>query len=336
MSNLSKENVTIGLTLAGAMTPAGLGISTIIPLVKAGYIDYLISTGANLYHDLHFALKYPLYESFTTQHDDKKLHKKGIIRIYDILFSADTLYDTDAFIRSLLKATPFQKTMSTSEFHYLIGKAVAQVEEELETTDSSILASCYRNNVPIYTSSPGDSTFGLNLAALQLKNESKCKIDPNLDVNETAAIVWDTVSKGEENAVIIIGGGSPKNFILQTGPHLQEILGLNIANGHDYFIQFTDSHPDTGGLSGATPSEALTWGKIDPDHLQRSIIVYGDSTINVPLWTSYILEHNKKKKLKEYYPRLSSLIAELRSSAKKTTPPVENHALGDKIREKLH
>lgn len=311
------------------MTPAGLGISVIIPLIEAGYVDYLISTGANLYHDLHYALKYPLYESHPF-HNDKKLREEGIIRIYDILFSADTLYNTDAFIRSLLAATPFQKSMSSSEFHFLIGQAVAQVEEELNTKNSSILAACYRNNVPVYTPSPGDSTFGLNLAALQLLNECKCQIDSNLDVNETSAIIWDTISKGGENAVVIVGGGSPKNFILQTEPYLQEILGLP-SQGHDYFIQFTESRPDSGGLSGATPSEALSWGKIDPEHLQQSIVIYGDSTITFPLWASYLLEKNNIKTQKSNYTKLPEMMKKLAKDAQQVTPSRKSHQLGEKI-----
>ena len=327
---ISQENVTVGLTIAGALTPASLGISTIIPLIEAGYIDFIISTGANLYHDLHYALNYSLYSSHPNQ-DDLELRKEGIIRIYDILFSADVLFDTDAFVRTLLKAPEFNKTMSTAEFHNLMGKAVNEVEQKLGTQKTSVLAACYRHGVPVWTSSPGDSTFGMNLAAMQLKNETKCVIDPSLDVNESSAVVWDTVSKGGETAVIIVGGGSPKNFYLQTEPYLQEILGLP-SKGHDYFIQFTDSRPDTGGLSGATPSEALSWGKIDPEHLIRTVVVYADSTIVFPLWTAYVLEKGIKKQPKSHYNKLSEYVEKMVSDSKNYNPPVAEHELAKNIK----
>jgi deoxyhypusine synthase len=326
---LSQENVTVGITLAGALTPASLGVSTIIPLIEAGYVDFIISTGANLYHDLHYALNYALYSSQPNQ-DDIELRKEGIIRIYDILFSADVLFDTDAFVRTLLKAPEFNKTMSTAEFHNLIGNAVNQVENNIGTQKTSILAACYRNNVPIYTSSPGDSTFGMNLAAMQLKNETACVIDPSLDVNETSAIVWDAVSTDGETAVIIVGGGSPKNFYLQTEPYLQEILGLP-SKGHDYFIQFTDSRPDTGGLSGATPSEALSWGKIDPEHLIRTVVVYADSTIVFPIWAAYLLENGLKKAPKELFKKLSPFVKKMLDDSKNYNPPIHDHELAKNI-----
>lgn len=326
---ISQENVTVGITIAGALTPASLGVSTLIPLIEAGYIDFVISTGANLYHDLHYALNYSLYASQPNQ-DDLELRKEGIIRIYDILFSADVLFDTDAFVRTLIKAPVFNKTMSTAEFHNLVGKAVDQVEKSLGTEKTSLLAACYRMGVPVWTSSPGDSTFGMNLAAMQLKNETKCQIDPSLDVNESSAVVWETVSKNGETAVVIVGGGSPKNFYLQTEPYLQEILGLP-SRGHDYFIQFTDSRPDTGGLSGATPSEALSWGKIDPEHLIRTVVVYADSTIVFPLWAAYILEKGIKKEPKKLFSNLGSLVEKMATDSKSHNPPVTEHELAKNI-----
>jgi len=327
---VSSNSVTIGLTLAGAATPAGLGISTIVPLINAGYIDFIISTGANLYHDLHFALDYALYKSHPF-HNDITLRKDGIIRIYDILFSEQVLFDTDAFVRTLLQSEVFNKRMSSSEFHYLIGKGVNQVEKELNTNNSSILAACYRNNVPIYTSSPGDSAFGLNLASVQLLKSSNCSIDSSLDVNETSSIVWNSVSNGNETAVIIVGGGSPKNFFLQTEPYLSEILGLP-SHGHDYFIQFTDSRPDTGGLSGATPGEALSWGKIDPKKLKKTVVVYGDSTIVFPLWSAYLLEKFTTRNQKRLYNYREKFIQQMLNESKKHSPPVTNHKIGDNIK----
>ena len=140
--------------------------------------------------------------------------------------------------------------------------------------------------MPIFTSSPGDSSIGMNLAALQLEG-SALRIDPLRDVNQSAAIVYDAKKAGR-SGVLILGGGSPKNFILQTEPQIQEVLGLE-ESGHDYFLQVTDARPDTGGLSGATPQEAMTWGKVDPEQLPDTVTCYLDSTVALPLLTAYAL-----------------------------------------------
>ncbi|NIQ56024.1 MAG: deoxyhypusine synthase, partial [Gemmatimonadetes bacterium] len=126
--------------------------------------------------------------------------------------------------------------------------------------------------VPIYTSSPGDSSIGMNVAERALAGHA-VRFDPSIDVNESAAIVLAAKRAGGRSAVVIMGGGSPKNFLLQTEPQIQEVLGIE-ESGHDYFIQFTDARPDTGGLSGATPSEAVSWGKVDPDALPDTVVCY--------------------------------------------------------------
>ena len=166
--------------------------------------------------------------------------------------------------------------------------------------------------MPIYTSSPGDSSIGMNLAALSLQG-SRLQIDPLRDVNETAAIVYNAKRDGGKSGVLILGGGSPKNFILQTEPQIQEVLGL-AESGHDYFLQVTDARPDTGGLSGATASEAMTWGKVDPDRLPDSVTCYTDSTIALPLLTAYALARHAPRPLRRLYDRRESDYEALRSA----------------------
>jgi deoxyhypusine synthase len=198
--------------------------------------------------------------------------------------------------------------MGTAEFHYLVGKYLAAREDETGHKGRSLLAAAYRCGVPIYTSSPGDSSIGMNLAALQLEG-SQLAIDPLRDVNQTAAIVYEAKQRGA-SGVFILGGGSPKNFILQTEPQIQEVLGL-ADSGHDYFLQVTDARPDTGGLSGATPSEAMTWGKVDPDNLPDAIICYLDSTVFLPLFTAYALASHAPRPHRRLMDRLPDLTAEL-------------------------
>lgn len=299
------DDVTVGLSLSGALTPAGLGISALIPLIENGFVDWIVSTGANLYHDTHFAIGLPLHRG-TPDVDDVTLRKEGVVRIYDIFFDYDILISTDDFFREMLTAPEFQKRMSTSEMHYLIGKYLAERERILGTENKSLLATAYKYGVPIYTSSPGDSSIGMNVAALVLKG-NQLRFDVSLDVNESAAIVLEAKRTGGKSAAIILGGGSPKNFLLQTEPHIQEVLSLK-EKGHDFFIQMTDARVDTGGLSGATPAEAVSWGKIDPDLLPDSVVCYVDSTIGLPLLTAYALASHKPRKPKRLYERREQLV----------------------------
>ncbi len=199
--------------------------------------------------------------------------------------------------------------MSSAEFHYRLGGYVAEREKVLKTEGHSLIAACHRAGVPVYTSSPGDSSIGMNVAAMALTG-SKLTIDPNLDVNETAAIVYEAKRRGK-SAVLILGGGSPKNFVLQTEPQIQEVMGLP-EKGHDYFLQVTDARPDTGGLSGATPAEAVSWGKVDPDQLPNAVVVYTDTTIALPLLTAYALANRKPRRLKRLYDRREKMLARLR------------------------
>jgi len=173
-----------------------------------------------------------------------------------------------------------------------------------------MLSAAYHHGVPIFTSSPGDSSIGMNVAAMALR-DSKLLMDVNRDVNQTAAIVYDAKSGGEKSSVFILGGGSPKNFMLQTEPQIQEVMGIE-ERGHDYFLQCTDARPDTGGLSGATPAEAVSWGKIDPDNLPDCVVCYADSTITLPIITAYALTKVKPRKLKRLYDRRDAMLEKVR------------------------
>ncbi|MBI3451076.1 MAG: deoxyhypusine synthase [Acidobacteria bacterium] len=301
-----KPRVTVGLSLSGALIPAGLG-SILIPLIEKGFIDYIVSTGANLYHDLHFGLGFDLWRS-TPFLDDVELHRKRLIRIYDIIFDLDVLLKSDSFLFKLVGAPEFQKKMATSELHHLIGRYVDAMERKTRRRGTTLLGAAYRCGVPIYTSSPGDSTIGMNLAARTLTG-NRLEIDVALDVNESAAMVYEAKRRGE-SAVMILGGGSPKNFLLQTEPQLQEVLGLDVT-GHDYFVQITDARPDTGGLSGATPGEAVSWGKINPDTLPDCVVCYADSTIAFPLVAAYVLTRCRTRPLKRLYDRREKLLARM-------------------------
>jgi deoxyhypusine synthase len=296
-----EQDVTIALTMAGALTPAGLG-GSILTLMEYGFIDFIVSTGANLYHDIHHALAYALHRG-SFELDDTELQREGVIRIYDILFKDEVLLDTDAFLRETFKTLP-DRPMSTAELHHHIGRRLLDVGVKPEY---SVLAQAAAWDIPIYTSSPGDSSIGMNLARHALDG-ARLTIDPMMDVNETTALVLNAT----RNGVIILGGGSPKNFYLQTQPQLWEVLGIN-KGGHDYFIQITSDAPHWGGLSGATPSEAVSWGKIKPDQLRDTVVVYADTTLALPVLAAYAISKARPRRGRGLYARREALVGQMRA-----------------------
>jgi len=313
---------TVGVSLTGALTPAGLGKSCLIPLMRAGFIDWIVSTGANLYHDLHYGLDMRLHAGSPFL-NDIELRRDGVIRIYDILFDYDVLLDTDAFIRMVIQGPEFQRPMGTDEFHYVLGGYVHERGLQLGLSDSSVLAVAHECGIPIFTSSPGDSSIGMNVAAMAMR-DSKLIPDVNRDVNQTAGIVYAAKSSGKKSSVFILGGGSPKNFMLQTEPQIQEVMGI-AEKGHDYFLQCTDARPDTGGLSGATPAEAVSWGKVDPDSLPDCVVAYLDSTVALPLLTAYALNRHRPRKLKRLFDRREEIYEKVKSMYLKTGTVTKIH-----------
>ena len=298
------DETTVGMSLTGGMTPAGLGMSSIIPLIESGFVDWIVSTGANLYHDAHFALGMSMHRG-TPFADDVELREHGVVRIYDIFFDYSVLLQTDKFVREVSARPEFQRPMSTAEYHYLLGGYVGERERALGLSRKSVLSVAHACAVPIYTSSPGDSSIGMNVAE-QALDGGRLRFDVSADVNETAAIVLGAKQSGGKSAVFIVGGGSPKNFVLQTEPQIQEVLGID-ERGHDYYLQLTDARADTGGLSGATPSEAVSWGKVDPTRLPDAVVCYVDGTIGLPLLVSYALARRPPRPLKRLYDRRSQL-----------------------------
>src|ERR1043166_790374 len=304
-----QADVTIGMTISGALTPAGLGCSCIVPLIKAGFVDWIVSTGANLYHDMHFALNYPVRVG-SFKFDDTELRNNDIIRVYDVLMGySDCLMATDEILREMLIQPEFQKEMGTAELHYLLGKYCAEWERKAGLKDVSVLAAAYRAGVPCYTSSPGDSTIGMNVAGVELRG-NKLRMNPSIDVNETTAYVLAAKRAGGKSGVVLWGGGSPKNFMLQTEPQIQEVLRIK-EFGQDFFIQVTDARPDTGSLSGATPGEAVSWGKVDPNKLPDAVVCYTDTTIAMPLMTHYALAKHKPRKLRRLYDQREAMMKAL-------------------------
>jgi deoxyhypusine synthase len=304
-----QHDTTIALTLAGAMTPAGLG-GCVIELMERGLIDFVISTGANLYHDLHYALNFTLRRGSPFV-DDRVLYEEGVIRIYDVLFPAQVLLDTDTFIRDFLVKSGMEGPVSSAELHEALGNHLLKVRPGC--AKYSVVAAAAKFGVPVYTSSPGDSSIGMNVAYHELINRSTLQVDPNKDVNEVCAII----RAAEKNGCVILGGGSPKNFYLQGQPTLWEVYGI-LKGGNDYFIQITTDSVVWGGLSGATPAEAVSWGKVNPSVLRDTAVAYCDSTIAFPLFCEYAVGHkNGRRKRKALLSKRVELVRELEQEARK-------------------
>ena len=305
------SDATIALTVTGAMAPAGMG-GAIQAMIEAGFVDLVIATGANLYHDLHFALKLPVVQGHFAV-DDKELYQAGIERIYDVFITEDSLLDTDAFVREALEKAPaeLRRVISTPDLHHYLGQLVRQ---QAPLPEKSWVATAAKYDVPIFTSSPGDSSIGMNVAAMKLRG-GETTVDPDLDVLLSTAIVYDA----DVNGVVILGGGSPKNFYLQTQPTLWQILDLN-RGGHEYVLQISTDSPQWGGLSGATPSEAISWGKVQANMLKNHVVVYSDTTIAAPVVFSYALATRKPRKPKRLFRRLPELYEALRKAHAKKHP----------------
>jgi deoxyhypusine synthase len=303
-----EQDTTIGLTIAGALTPAGLG-GCVIELMERGLVDFIVSTGANLYHDLHYALNFTLHRSSPFV-DDVQLYENGVIRIYDVLFPATVLLETDAYIRDFIVRSGLNEPITTSEFHYRLGQDLLERHPGCE--EHSVVARAAKTGVPLYTSSPGDSSIGMNIAYHELMNGGGLMIDPNKDVNEICALVL----AGTHNGCVILGGGSPKNFYLQAQPTLWEVYGIP-TGGSDYFVQFTTDSVVFGGLSGATPAEAVSWGKVNPGVLPDTVVAYCDSTIAFPIFCEYAVgSPNGRRPRKELIRQRDRLVAELTRQAK--------------------
>ena len=303
-----EHETTIGLTIAGAMTPAGLG-GCVIELMDRGLVDFVISTGANLYHDLHYALNFTLRRGSPFV-NDVELYEDGVIRIYDVLFPATVLLETDAYLRDFIVRSGLNEPVATSEFHYRLGLDL--IERHPGCEEHSVVARAAGAGVPLYTSSPGDSSIGMNIAYHELMNGGRLMIDPNKDVNEVCAIVL----AGKRNGCVILGGGSPKNFYLQAQPTLWEIYGIP-KGGNDYFIQITTDSVVWGGLSGATPAEAVSWGKVNPGVLPDTVVAYCDSTIAFPLFCEYAVgSPNGRRQRKELVHKRDQFVANLAREAK--------------------
>ena len=299
-AKMIKENATICLTVSGALTPVGFG-GIIKTLIQRGFVDWIITTGANVYHEDHFAWGLPVKQgSFNV--DDMKLYENEIVRIRDVYIKFyETLEAQDQVIQKMFGEDFPEKSFTTAEFCNLMGK---MSKENSKHPEKSFITTAYEYDVPVYISTIKDSSLALNLAVHRLRDK-KYNLDFVREIIEQAAILYDSKKSG----ILELGGGVPKNTAQQTGPLLDQILRRN-DGGQDYIIQITDARPDTGGLSGATLQEGKSWGKVQNAH-EGVVTVYADATIAFPILALYVLSNQKTRKPKRLYKKLGKLYDKL-------------------------
>lgn len=319
-----EENSTICLTLAGAMSPVGMGAG-IIKMMERGFIDWIVTTGANTYHDLHFAYNLPVHQGNFTA-DDNELAEHDVVRIYDVYIDMQrTLIAQDKIIQAITKnaveKNKFPEKFSTAFYNKILGEGVLETSKKPEL---SFIACASKNNVPVFVPSFADSSVGMGTSYLPIlagaeagkeELDKKYFIDPSptMDVLESAAIVYDSMISNIPRGALEVGGGVPKNFLQQTGPMISQIIGMECP-GEDYVIQVTVDRPDVGGLSGATINEGKSWGKI-PKAGEGNVIPYIDATIGVPIIFAYALENCKPRKLRRLDRKLPEITKELVETA---------------------
>jgi deoxyhypusine synthase len=302
---------TVFCTMSGAMTPAGLHRSCIVPLMERGMIDVLTTTGANLYHDAHRILGYRIRE-IAPDAGDTMLREARIIRIYDLAFPEDVLLRTDRLFGWLLAQEEFQRSMTTAELHHRLGKHLHAIETRLGVDQHSLLATAWANAVPIFVGAPQDGSIFLNAVKLRavLGERFRFQLDVAADVHAMAAVQWQAQRDGEF-AVWILGGGVPKNYTLQGEPTLSQIFELD-ARGFDIDVQFCVDPVDNGALSSCPAGEGHTWGKVSAEAVATgSVYCHTDVTAVLPWIVHALVQGDRKRKPKRLYERMPQAIAEL-------------------------
>ena len=299
-ARMIREGATICLTVSGAMAPVGFG-GIIKTLIERGFVDWMVTTGANVYHEDHFAWGLPVKQG-SSEADDMKLYQKEIVRIRDVYINFyETLEAQDQVIQKMFE-DELDEPFTTAEFCNIMGRAS---KENARHPERSFVTAAYEYDVPVYISTIKDSSLALNLAVHRLRGK-RYDLDFVREITEQAAILYGS----EKSGIVEIGGGVPKNTAQQTGPLLDQILRRN-DGGQDYVIQITDARPDTGGLSGATLQEGKSWGKVQDAH-SGMVTVYADATIAFPILALYVLSSQEARKPRRLYRDIGRLYEKLR------------------------
>ena len=268
------DNCTIFLGMAGALSAGGLRM-IVAYLIAHRYIDCLVSTGANLYHDLHETRGRRHYIG-SPHEDDAALQAEHIDRVYDTYAREDEFCDNDEWIAAFV-LTLERRPYTSREFLYKLGEYLWK-----ETGQEGILTAAYKANVPIFCPAIADSSIGMGLSQARHRDPSAGLIDVIGDIVESANVVI----RHPRTASVVLGGGTPKNFINQAS--VQAEFFDDRIGGHRYALQIVTDVPHFGGASGSSLEEARSWGKLATDAEQ--VTVHCDATIALPLLVSALAQ----------------------------------------------
>lgn len=298
-----QREIPLVVTVAGPVTVSDQHRAWLIPLIEAGWVAYLTVTDAICYHDGHDCLrrfkKRPIGE-VNLFGDDGAYREAGIIRVADTGFPEEILFEQDRMISAMLRQPEFQKRMTTTERNYLLGKYYA-AQEEAYSVRPGLLSTCYRLGVPVFVGAAADGSAWLNsvkLWAISRIDGTPYKFDYDLhaDVFEACAYhYWGlTRSNAKALAILILGGGVPKNYSLQPEPTLSQIFRLPGIRGYNYDVQIVSSPVTDGSLSSCFPAEAVSWGKINPEtYRQKTESLQADYSMVMPFIARALLEDKR-------------------------------------------
>jgi len=296
------ENDSIWLGIAGAGIAGGMG-GMVISLLEAGFIDVICSTGAQVYHDLHFAFDLPV-KAISPHWDDNLLKQHGDTRIYDIgIREKETLEAQDEIIRQFVKSAYEQLSshpLASWELNYALGK---WVKEKAKFPERSFVVKAAEMGVPIFWDSQSNHSIAMNLIRTN-RQGFPIQLSPQKDIFDSAAIVFSSGGTG----FIELGGGGPKNFIQQTGPTISQILSIDFA-GADRGLQISTAVEREGSLSSCTFGEAVTWGKYRTDDPGKLVQIWGEYSMVFPLLAAYAIELCPPRRPKNYVDQLPKFIS---------------------------
>ncbi len=294
----------IALAIAGPVTVSGQHQAWLIPLLETGWVAYLSTTDAVCYHDGHRALdahKDPIVE-VPIFGNDGALRDEKIIRVTDMAFDEEVLFDQDRFMTACLLRPEFQKSMTGTELRYLLGRIYA-AQEEKNGVAPGLLATCWRLGVPILVGAPGDGSLFLNSMKLWAMRQAGLlenydfSLDLHAEVFESCAYHhWGLFTHPAQSlATLILGGGVPKNYNLQPEPALGQVLGLEGIRGYTFDVQIVSAPVTEGSLSSCPPAEAVTWGKVDRDTYQQTTeSAQADYSMVMPFLVKALLDNRER------------------------------------------
>jgi deoxyhypusine synthase len=302
-----KENDVIWLGIAGAGIAGGMG-GMVVSLLDAGFIDVICSTGAQIYHDLHFAFNLPV-KSIPPHWNDDELRKHGDTRIYDIgIREKETLEAQDAIIQDFVQ----------ENYDFLGGQKWASWEinhklglwagEKAPRPERSFLITAARLGVPVFWDSYTNHSIAMNFVRSE-KDGYPVDMSLQKDIFDSAAIVYSAGHTG----FVELGGGGPKNFIQQTGPTLSQFLGLNFQ-GADRGLQIGTASEREGSLSGCTFGEAVTWGKYKSAEEEKLVQIWGEYSLVFPLLSAYVMDVCGQRPARRLIDRFPAMIEQLKSA----------------------